>query len=381
MEIDPPIGGYCIVYAVHSDRYFRLGHFEADLLRSLDGSRNVAQLESRNDRFTKVQIHLLLFWFVRQNLLTGTPLISPQISFASRVLRFLTAPNRVRFKLSDPNKYLDAKRPFIECLFSASAMTVYGCIIVVFPLLAILNPHAVQRELRGYSPHLTVAMVLMLYLMQILMNIIHEFAHAIVCKHNGGSVPRIGIMLMYLTPALYCDVSASWRFPRTEQKVAVSLAGIASQILASSITLTLWLFSGLPVLLEFSLLNLSVAAVNLFPLIKLDGYWVLAHMLNEPNLARDGLRGVDYYTRVFLKGQRPLAPRPRNAVVCFGACHLVVIPVFWALGLFGMYSFVSRWSRGAALVALFLFAVPLAARCLKEGALYVRTLRTGDTLP
>ena len=34
----------------------------------------------------------------------------------------------------------------------------------------------------------------------------HECAHGLTCKHFGGGVHRMGFMLVYLSPAFFCDV-------------------------------------------------------------------------------------------------------------------------------------------------------------------------------
>ena len=55
--------------------------------------------------------------------------------------------------------------------------------------------------------------------------VLHEFGHALACKHFGGEVHEMGFMLLVFSPCLYCDVSDAWRFPSKWKRIAVSAAG------------------------------------------------------------------------------------------------------------------------------------------------------------
>src|SRR5207302_6745416 len=54
---------------------------------------------------------------------------------------------------------------------------------------------------------------------------LHEFAHGLTCKHFGGEVHEIGFFLIYLQPALYCNVSDAWLFPEKSKRLWVGFAG------------------------------------------------------------------------------------------------------------------------------------------------------------
>src|SRR5207244_12704875 len=53
----------------------------------------------------------------------------------------------------------------------------------------------------------------------------HEFGHGLTCKHFGGEVHEMGFMLIYLQPALYCNVSDAWLFPEKAKRLWVAFAG------------------------------------------------------------------------------------------------------------------------------------------------------------
>jgi putative peptide zinc metalloprotease protein len=119
--------------------------------------------------------------------------------------------------------------------------------------------------------------------------IAHEFGHGLCCKHFGGECHEMGIMVLVLTPCLYCNVSDSWMLPNKWHRAAIGAAGIYVELVLASICTFLWWFSE-PGLLHNLCLNVvfisSVSTVifNGNPLLRYDGYYILADLVEIPNL-------------------------------------------------------------------------------------------------
>ena len=117
----------------------------------------------------------------------------------------------------------------------------------------------------------------------------HEFGHGLCCKHFGGECHEMGIMVLVLTPCLYCNVSDSWMLPNKWHRAAIGAAGIYVELVLASICTFLWWFSE-PGLLHNLCLNVvfisSVSTVifNGNPLLRYDGYYILADLVEIPNL-------------------------------------------------------------------------------------------------
>jgi len=62
-------------------------------------------------------------------------------------------------------------------------------------------------------------------LMIFLMITAHEFAHGLACKRYGGEVHEMGFLLIYLQPAVYCNVSDAWLFAEKSKRLLVGFAG------------------------------------------------------------------------------------------------------------------------------------------------------------
>ena len=110
------------------------------------------------------------------------------------------------------------------------------------------------------------------------------------CIRLGGQCRELGLMLLVFTPCLYCEVSDAWTFPSKWQRIAVSAAGIIVEIVLAALAALVWCFSGPGLLhsLAFAVMVVCSVSTLLFngnPLMRYDGYYVLADLLEVPNLA------------------------------------------------------------------------------------------------
>jgi len=87
----------------------------------------------------------------------------------------------------------------------------------------------------------------------------------------------MGIMVLVLTPCLYCNVSDSWMLPSKWQRAAIGAAGIYVEVVLASVCTFLWFFSQ-PGLFHNLCLNVvfissvSTIVFNANPLLRYDGY-------------------------------------------------------------------------------------------------------------
>lgn len=377
--IDPPNGSRRVVHHGGINRYFRLGLREADFLEMLDGSKTEAEiLTAPPHGFTKHQVERMLLWFRQQRLLADAcpPPPAPALPWFLRVWNYMSLPDRWRVHLVNPDRFLERHGCHIDALFSRPALGIYVGLMLL-PLL-VYTLHPVSIDGAGLEPGTALSPWdwSALYGMMVLTNVLHEIAHAVACKHFGGRVPRIGLMLLYLHPVLYCDVSDSWRF-RSSDRIVVLFAGVFLQIVLSALMTTVWLVTGDALFLVYVLSNMALVFYNLIPLVKLDGYWMLVSALDEPNLRLKGLEAVDRLVRRALnspitQGDPPASP----AVLAYGLGHIVAMALLWAMGLWGVVR-ISEYvphALGWSLVTVAL--APIGFRFWRAAWIYVRTLQT-----
>jgi putative peptide zinc metalloprotease protein len=156
---------------------------------------------------------------------------------------------------------------------------------------------------------------------------LHELGHAYVARRYRCRVPSIGIAFMMMAPVLYTDVTDAWRLQDRRQRLNIDMAGIAVEIGLACICTFLWVFlsDGLPRHLAFLIATTSwimSLAVNLNPLMRFDGYYILADFLGIENLQSRAFELGVWRLREFLFGLKAecperLPPRMVTALVSY----------------------------------------------------------------
>ena len=123
------------------------------------------------------------------------------------------------------------------------------------------------------------------WILFLIMAFFHESAHALTCKHYGGGVHSTGFHLIYLTPAFFVDVTEAWVYADRFQRVVTMLAGIWTELMICAVATLVWW--GTPpggsihdlAYKVILITGVAVVLMNLNPLIKLDGYYILSETL------------------------------------------------------------------------------------------------------
>lgn len=106
---------------------------------------------------------------------------------------------------------------------------------------------------------------------------------------HGVRVPVMGLAFMALLPLLYTDVSDGWRLRRRRDKLLIDAGGVMADIAVAVYATLLWCFlpDGALRTAAFALATtgwILSLAVNLNPLMRFDGYYLLADGLGVQNL-------------------------------------------------------------------------------------------------
>lgn len=180
--------------------------------------------------------------------------------------------------------------------------------------LLVGHPAEISERLPAIS-ELTQPRYWLLWLATIVgLKVVHELAHAVTCRHFGAECHEMGVMLLALFPALYCDVSDVWRIPSKRQRMAVSAAGMIAEVTIAATAFSLaWIAQ--PGLLQTWLLGVAVIAsvgtllVNVNPLLRYDGYYLLSDWLEIPNLSdRARVLAAERVRHWLLKQPQPADP-------------------------------------------------------------------------
>lgn len=223
----------------------------------------------------------------------------------------------IRLPGVDPERFLAATHTAVDWLFHRATVTIvlFGAAMAL--LLGLINIETVSARLPQESEFFRGENLVVLMITFAIVKVLHELGHAYCCKAMGGECHQIGILLMVFTPAMYCDVSDAWLFPKRWQRVFVSAAGMYVEVILATIAFVLWFFSESGAVSDW-LLNVvfvcgvSTVLVNANPLLRYDGYYILSDMLHLPNLSS---RATDaLWTPVknwFYRYPRQVVPEPR----------------------------------------------------------------------
>lgn len=154
----------------------------------------------------------------------------------------------------------------------------------------------------------------------------HELGHVSALAKFGKDAKEIGFGIYFIFPVLYTDVSECWVLKRW-QRVIVDCGGIYFQAMTALPLYGAYLLTGSPIPIFLILMNFSLILLILNPILKFDGYWMLADALGIINLREKSLALVShYYHKLILRRPSELTERlqfPRGIRVCgliYGLC-------------------------------------------------------------
>ena len=121
------------------------------------------------------------------------------------------------------------------------------------------------------------------------MKALHECGHGFATKVLGGEVHEAGIILLALMPVPYVDASAASAFRSKGQRVLVGAGGMLVELFLASLALFVWLLvePGPVRAVAWNVMligGVSTLVFNANPLLRFDGYYILADAIDIPNL-------------------------------------------------------------------------------------------------
>ncbi|MFG2195877.1 PqqD family peptide modification chaperone [Streptomyces sp. NPDC048639] len=343
VEITEGINRELVAFDAETGHYTRLSRSGAAILRALDGSMTGREFtvralrESRRDSLRDPASERILTNFLDELRAAGLLTVPPAPGRRSAAARFARRSHMPRKALItgrvsvllDPVAGLLRRAPAVfAALWGAAAL-----LALVAAWSVVSAPHAAEH-LAPTGLTWGWALVAGILLVQ---TVVHELCHAVVCRYHGIRVREIGVgLLFYVVPAAYVDRTDAYRLPGRGSRVAIALAGVASDVLWLGGCAFLAREAGgeagraLGVLV---LLQIAFLLANLNPLLPTDGYQALEAGLGAINLRA---RSFTVLRCLVLRQPAPswLATRGRVArlrYVVFGLVCLVYAALIAAL--------------------------------------------------
>ena len=219
-----------------------------------------------------------------------------------------------QFPLIDPDRFLQQFVPLVRPFFSWWGAMLW-CLIVV-PAVVVGAAHWTDLTANLIDRVTAPNNLVLLWLLFPVIKILHEFGHAFAVKTFGGDVHEMGIMLLVLSPVPYVDASASTAFGNKWQRAIVGAAGMIVELVIAAMALYVWISvePGVVRTLAYNAIliaGISTVVFNANPLLRFDGYYILADVLEIPNLRQRANTYLGYLCERYLFGSAD-AQEPRT---------------------------------------------------------------------
>lgn len=205
------------------------------------------------------------------------------------LLRWAEQLLAIRWRGINPQPLLDWLEPTIGWLFSRWGFVLWLSVVLLAVAVVLSHMGEFARRLPEGAAWLTGSNLLLLGSTLIVVKSWHELGHALAARRLGCQCREIGIQFFFLVPCLYTNVSEVWLIPSKWRRIAVSAAGIYVELLLAAIAALVWWQAepGLVSSLCQSVIlvaSIGTLLLNGNPLMRYDGYYILADLVEVPNL-------------------------------------------------------------------------------------------------
>ena len=128
-------------------------------------------------------------------------------------------------------------------------------------------------------PHL----LLLVFVVSVLSGGFHEFGHAAAARYSGAEPGAMGAGFYIVWPAFYTDVTDSYRLGRAG-RIRTDLGGLYFNAIVAVLTFVWWWSTGWEALLLLVATQVLQMVQQLLPLLRFDGYHLLADLAGVPDL-------------------------------------------------------------------------------------------------
>ena len=141
--------------------------------------------------------------------------------------------------------------------------------------------HGVAQALRQSLLH--PGLFLPLFAAVVVAAALHEIGHAAACRYGGGHPGKMGCGLYLAWPAFYTDVTDAYRLSR-RARLRTDLGGVYLNVVIVLATVGAFFATHFEPLLLLVLIEHLEIVHQLLPVIRLDGYYIVADLTGVPDL-------------------------------------------------------------------------------------------------
>ena len=186
---------------------------------------------------------------------------------------------RFRYVVSNPVRTRRITAPFAVLFHPLVVLPMLAAFAAVCWWVLVTKGLASGAHQAFYQPGLLLAVLAL----TILSGGFHEFGHAAAARYGGATPGVMGAGLYLIWPAFYTDVTDSYRLARAG-RVRTDLGGLYFNAIVAVVTFGIWWVSGWDAWLIIIATQILQMVRQLAPLLRFDGYHVLADLTGVPDL-------------------------------------------------------------------------------------------------
>jgi putative peptide zinc metalloprotease protein len=331
-------------------RYYRFSKQEYFVFRLFDGRHTMEEVqEAFEEEFKPLRLEPAdLEGFARQLVTAG--LVQNEQPGAARHLferrakqrrmrRLATFTNILYLKIPvfDPDRLLTWMYKYLWWIFTTWFFVASVSLMLAAIFHVLVHYDTFQSKLPAYQEFFTWNSVLYMWISLGAVKIIHEFGHGLSCKAFKGECHEMGVLLMCLSPALYANVTDAWTLADKWKRIIISFAGIYVELVIAALATFVWWYTpAYPTanniaLCIMVLCSVSTVMFNANPLMRFDGYYILADWLEVPNLREKANR---FLNNLFLSKCLGIEVPPEPYMAPWRK---------WLFAIYAIASWVYRW--------------------------------------
>jgi len=297
-----------------SNRFYRIGWLEFEMLSrwQTSGTRLLNQLRHETLLPADEDALKAVLGFLEQNFLlraasaqASERLAQIAASRQKRDLRWLLHHYLfIRLPLVRPERFLAATLPYIRFIYTRA----FGLVLLALTLTGlILASRQWDIFIASIQDSFTPAGVLAYLVALAFAKVLHELGHAFTATRYGVRVAHMGVSFIVLFPMLYTDTSESWKLTDRRKRLAIVVAGMATEIGLAGLATLCWSLAddGVWRSAFFFLATTSWVlslGINASPFMRFDGYFLLSDLLDLPNLHQRSFAFGRHFLRQRLLG-------------------------------------------------------------------------------
>jgi len=280
------------VYNRRTGKTFVLGEKEAKVFGCLNGANTLEDIQLACPFYSKEEI---------ENLVTAFGEIG-----VFEVQKRTFNPLKIKVRLFNPNRLLK-ENSFMTKMLHYSIFVGGPLFLLVGMVLLRLNipdPTVYFSNIMSAFSNIAVWEIGILVALSLLCLSLHEFAHVITARRYGVNVPEIGVMLYFLIPCAYTNITGINLLKNIGKRLVVLSSGSLVNIGVIGLCYVLMALIQTPVVGMYAsalmLVNLGTIFMNTLVLLKFDGYYVLETILDEPQLREKAITHITGYVKMLL---------------------------------------------------------------------------------